>query len=56
MLKREEYKQLADRINTLMEWRVFTWEMITFFTFSLLAPPVAAYMMVSNSSVRHTSP
>jgi hypothetical protein len=46
MLKRDEYKQLADRINSLMEWRLFTWEMITFFTFGLLAPPVAAYMMV----------
>lgn len=46
MLKREEYRQFAQKINARMEWTLFSWEALAFFVISLLAPPLSSYLMV----------
>jgi hypothetical protein len=47
MLKRQEYRQFAERINARVEWRLFSWEALSFFVISILAPPLSSYLMVS---------
>jgi hypothetical protein len=47
MLKREEYRHFAERINARVEWRLFSWEALSFFVISILAPPLSSYLMVS---------
>ena len=47
MLKRAEYREFAERINKRMQWKPFGIEMITFYTVALIAPPLAAFLIVS---------
>ena len=47
LLKRTEYRQLAERVNAAAGWPLLTWELLVFVTVSLLAPPLAPYIMVS---------
>ena len=46
MLRYKEYKELAERINELMKWKTFGFEMLSFYFVALVAPPVASYLMV----------
>lgn len=48
MLRKQEYRELAERINKRMAWRRFGWEMTLFHFVGLVVPPVAALLMVGN--------
>jgi hypothetical protein len=49
MLRKKEYRELAERINRRMAWRRCGWEMLMFYTVGLVVPPLAAFLMVSLS-------
>jgi hypothetical protein len=46
MLRRAEYKQLAEKINRRMEWPPLGWEMLLFYAVAFVVPPLAAFLMV----------
>ena len=46
MLKRQEYRTFAEKINKRMEWKPYGIEMLTFYTVAVVAPPLAAFLMV----------
>jgi hypothetical protein len=46
MLRKKEYRELAERINRRMAWRRCGWEMLMFYTVGLVVPPLAAFLMV----------
>jgi hypothetical protein len=49
MLRKKEYRELAERINRRMAWRRCGWEMLMFYAVGLVVPPLAAFLMVSLS-------
>lgn len=51
MLRRAEYRAFAEKINKRMEWKPYGIEMLTFYAVAIIAPPLAAFLMVSNSVV-----
>jgi hypothetical protein len=50
MLRRAEYRQLAEKINQRMEWPQFGWEMLLFYSVAFVVPPLAAFLMVRSVS------
>ncbi len=56
MLSKEEYKIFADQINLLVSWNVFSWEMLWFYCFSTLVPPLSALAMVCCTILRTINP
>lgn len=46
MLKKAEYRDFAEKINKRMEWKPYGIEMLTFYTVAIVAPPLAAFLMV----------
>lgn len=52
MLRRTEFRLLADKINKEMEWQYFGLEMWMYSLVALVTPPFAAHLMVSMVVVR----
>lgn len=46
MLRRTEFRALADKINKLTEWHFFSFEMLAFYIVGIIAAPLAAALMV----------
>ena len=46
MLRRIEYRQLAEKINKQMEWQPLGWEMMLFTAVRFIVPPLAAELTV----------
>lgn len=46
MLRRSEYRSFAEKINKRMEWKPYGIEMLTFYAVAIIAPPLAAFLMV----------
>ncbi len=47
MLRRAEYKEFAEKVNKRMEWKPLGIELLIFYTVAFVAPPLAAFLMVS---------
>jgi hypothetical protein len=47
MLRKDEYREFAEKVNKRLAWKPFGWEMILFYTVAFLVPPLAALLMVS---------
>ena len=47
MLRRAEYKEFAEKVNKRLEWKPFGIELLVFYTVAFVAPPLAAFLMVS---------
>ena len=52
MLRRVEYKTFAEKINKRMEWKPYGIEMVTFYFTAIIAPPLAAFLMVTSHFYR----
>jgi len=46
MLKRQEFRELAEKINKAMEWQIFGFELLSYALVALFTPPFAAHVMV----------
>ncbi len=46
MLKRQEFRELAEKINKAMEWQIFGLELLSYALVALFTPPFAAHVMV----------
>ena len=51
MLRKAEYRQLAERVNRRVAWQTLGWEMMLFHVTAFLVPPLAAFLMVCISMV-----
>lgn len=46
-----EYYNFAKEINKMMEWKLFSVEMLSYYLVLLLTPPISSYYMVSNNNL-----
>lgn len=51
MLKRQEFREFAEKINKAMEWQFFGLELLSYALVALFTPPFAAHVMVSRTLV-----
>eukprot|EP01032_Pedospumella_encystans_P009033 gene9033-10667_t len=45
MLKRQEFRELAEKINKAMEWQILGFELLSYALVTLFTPPFAAHVM-----------